>query len=99
MNRRKKTARSTGETRIGSGLTRGYVDRAPTQTFRAVTRRYNLEREPLVTGRLLPRVSPRVRAAYAAAPFYMRREMAGWLAIGLLVGMLGAWDLMLLLGG
>ena len=99
MIRRKKTARSTGEARIQSGLTRGYVDRAPTQTFRAVTLRYNLEREPLVTGRLHPRVSPRVRAAFAANPYYIRREMAVWLVIGLLVGVLGAWDLMLLLGG
>ena len=99
MIQRKKTARSTGETRIQSGLARGYVDRAATQTFRAVTRRYNLEREPLVTGRLVPKVSPRVRAAFAADPFYVRREMAGWLVIGILGGMLGAWDLMLLLGG
>ena len=99
MNRRKKAARSIGETRIQSGLTRGYVDRDLTQTFCAVTRRYNLDREPLVTGRLLPKVSPRVRAACAVDPFYVRREMAGWLVIGLIVGVLGAWALMLLLGG
>ncbi len=99
MIRRKITARSISETRIQSGLTRGYVDRAPTQKFRAVALRYNLEREPLATGRLLPKVSPRVRAACVLSPFYVRRQMAGWLVVGILVAVLGTWNLMLLLGG
>jgi hypothetical protein len=97
MRRRTQIARSAKATRIRSGLSRGYVDAASSRAIRALTLRYNLEQEPLSTGRVVPKVDLRVRAACAARPFYIRRELAGWLVIALLIALLGLWNLIYLL--
>jgi hypothetical protein len=51
--------------------------------------RYNLEKEPLQTGRRGPDVTLRERAATALGQWYVRRRIAGWIA-ALLVALLGA---------
>ena len=42
---------------------------------------YNLEKEPLQSGRTEPPVSLRTRVAMAAKQWTLRRRMAGWLVV------------------
>lgn len=45
---------------------------------------YNLEKEPLATGRLAPRVDPATKAAMSPDEWTIRRRMAGWIAVWLM---------------
>lgn len=82
-----------------SALCRGYSHTADPRPLRAITRQYNLEREPLSTGRQLPRVSLRAQSAFALSPWYLRRLVPGVIASSVLIAVLAAWGIASFLGG
>jgi hypothetical protein len=68
------------------------------RSLRAITRRYNLEREPLTTGQRSPRVSLRAGTAFALSPWHQSRRTAGLLAGSVVIALFAAWNLALFLG-